>query len=377
MGDSSGASTTPWGWQAQRTLVASIHHAGHDERERALFRAATKGGSNVAAGHISAGELHEALSEAGAAVGLSRARIKRNIRRGMEIGGRTPIGPSKRDQARADATVARRQAGLWLAAVMAADPPEGTRASTWATTKAMLQAIGLECVEHGRFETSLSYRQLAELAGVSESTVHAHLDRMRRWLTITSNGRGPKAATTWRLRAVAAPDSPADAPVTLDPTQDTFHGNKRLWAAYSVLSQDAPATFAEMAKAAGVGVRTVRRYVAAGVAAGKVAVVAGGVIALAALAVGPSTKNERRAERHAAERKHYAEVIGKVRDRIGGTVAQAAEVVHQARRWAREKRRRAGLGRRARDFEQRKATAPVLRPDGAERFAPTVGLGVA
>lgn len=357
------SATTPWGRQALTTLVANVQAADHAGRHDALYAAALKAGSYIGANQLDEHEATDALVAAGIDVGLPRKRAEHHTRNGIARGRTNPIGPADRHMT-AGPEVARRQADDWCRAVAASDED--------AHTKACLLAIGQECAAHGRFETSQSMRQVAELAGVSVSTVHKRTARMGRWLVVLTGGQGMKSATTWRLLPVKAPQSAAVAVPAADRTKDVFHQRKGLWLAFSALDEHEPTNVAELAKAAGVTVRTAKKYVKDGVAAGIMAVVAGGIVAVAGAALlMPAEKAENRRLRHIADRVRYK--AGRVR----AAAARAAErlLPRSARDALAKRRRTVRLTTRARRHETRVVSAPTLRPPGADRFGPSVGLG--
>lgn len=359
-----------WGRKALETLVSDIASADRGELYRATFVSSVKAGSYNAAGCLDETEAHDAIVAAAVAAGMKPAKAERQFRAGVRRGLRCPVGPAKRDLEAMSAAEFRALARVWRQAVAASDEAP--------SAKLILNAIGLECEQHGRFETSQSQRQVAELAGVSVGTVSKYIPLLGKWLDISVGNNGPGNATTWRLRAVDAPQGGAEAVLDVDPTPDLFHRRKRFWLAFSVLSEDEaePTSLDDMAKAAGVKLRTAKRYVADGVAAGIMLVVAGGVIAVAGAVQSLSTvKADERRARHAADREGWRGWLEAVADKFTVPLDVAADLARKRyARWLARRKAKATASELRRRADSHGAAEPTLRPVGADQFGPSVGL---
>ena len=89
-----------------------------------------------------------------------------------------------------------------------------TAAAVPATTKRILAAFGLLALELGKVSFAASYRQIAELAGVSVGTVAKHQQHFARWVYPVAKGsRFQGTSTTWRLNLVRQKEHARGIPI--------------------------------------------------------------------------------------------------------------------------------------------------------------------
>lgn len=345
VGASPWTSTTRYGRAALESITDEILGASVGERHHVVFTASLKGGSLVGGNEIDPTEAEATLVRAALERGLERSDAERQVSRGIEKGRLNPRSAPKDGRMVSGSVECREIALAWSQAVTESDADP--------TTKAILLVIGRECIEHGRVETNQSFRQVAELAGVSVSTVHRIAEQVDDWVRVIRAGHGPKTCTKWRLRS-RTPKNALVAVPTVDPAENQFHRNKAEWLAFAHLDPAEPTTPEELARIAGRSRRWVANRLRKWVTSGIATVTAAGVVAVAGAGFAVTAVDHRklRQRRHLADRKDWLERRAKA---IAEKAAEKLlpEPVRGALR----------LLRRSWKYEDRKARrAPVLAP---------------
>ncbi len=136
-------------------------------------------------------------------------------------------------------------------------------------TKRILAAFGLLALELGKVSFAASYRQIAELAGVSVGTVAKHQQHFARWVYPVAKGsRFQGTSTTWRLNLARVKGNMPEAYLsgkeglfpTARPADNYWHRWSSGWAVWCELSTtNESATASAIGSAIGLHPATVRR----------------------------------------------------------------------------------------------------------------------
>lgn len=282
----------PYGNAALDRFVEEIAHSTRGDRHRTLFIASLKAGSLVAGLELDETRARSRLVSAGMQRGMTRADCERQAKNGMAKGAQNPRSAPNTLRVKTP-----QQAREWALAVgqclMLSDASAGTK-------KVGMALIGV-MVHHGRCETSQSFRQVAELAGVSYITVRNHIHRLSPWIrhikgTLVRSGK-------WRLLPVQRPVDLTSV-VIPDPSANCWHRRPGEWAAYAALHPFDATTLVELARRSGRTLRTIKEYVAGWVAAGLARVVGDEVVPVAgaALPVTAVDHAEKRRRSHVLDR---------------------------------------------------------------------------
>lgn len=227
---------------------------------QSLFKAACVAGELIAGD-----ELDEdfAFAELLTAWTTSSPGLRRQIIRGIARGKRRPRRVENLQGTHITTQGEARQGVIgWWAAVDATG-----------TDLRILHAIAGHAYKVGTTTIRLSYRELAELAGVSVSTIANHADELRRWVRIVRKGRrhvGNDSRTTWRLvlRRGAETNRPkaylssGEEDCSNLPNCDLWHRWASGWILWSALDPNESATPRELVGATGYSRRTVARNLA-------------------------------------------------------------------------------------------------------------------
>ena len=189
------AGNTPYGEAALESAIQYM--AEVTERSHGLFRHSCAMGNLIAGDQLEERFVTTALMDVARARGMNSRHAERTIVRGLDRGKRTPRTPPRsRLYTRTDAIGAVAE---WWETVERA---EWTGRSS-ATDLRVLAGFGLIALRLGKIRFTASYRQLAEEAGVSVSSVNAALNRgllgfVRRE---RSGSRIQASSSEWRLVA--------------------------------------------------------------------------------------------------------------------------------------------------------------------------------
>ncbi|MBA2365815.1 MAG: hypothetical protein H0V77_05120 [Actinobacteria bacterium] len=162
---------TPYGIAAFSGALEDLADAS--ERSHTLFRVSARAGNLLGAGELfKESYIETALLNMARTRGMDDLKARRTIERGLERGKSTPRGAPNRPRiyARSDATAA---VVAWWESVNLGE----WTARTSATDLRVLAGFNLIARRLGRVRFTASYRQIAEDAGVSVSSVHSALER--------------------------------------------------------------------------------------------------------------------------------------------------------------------------------------------------------
>jgi hypothetical protein len=252
--------------------IDRLELAGHGFRHRTLFSAACHLGELIAGGELDLDTAEGALIERGLTMGLLEGDVRRQVARGIAKGRTRPRkAPSTGVTTKAEALA---EIVAWWEAIHLA-PPTGRTAGTTLRILAGFHHLALGA---GKLRISQSYREIAEAAGVSVSTVVARRPEWSRWVRLVSRGRATRftgSRTTWQLvtkpgRAITnSPASPegkasglfgnARSPGLADPVHNLWHrwGNgHRIYCLLNVVDATSTST---LATTTGLHPGTVRR----------------------------------------------------------------------------------------------------------------------
>lgn len=381
--------TTRYGRAALAANVDRVERAPTGGRHEALFAAACEAGRLAAGGELDGTTARTELLTMAVAAGFTRADAERQVDRGMLKGSSQPKRAPDTGRALFCATDARAEVLAWWA-VVAADPELRTRTGT--TTLRILAAFALLGMASGKVRLSDSYRQVAEVAGVSPGTLTKHLAALDPYVRrVTKPRRSSQRATTWqlirraghqettRLCPVATPPAmfPDGRGHALDaPGHNFWHRRSGWWVLWCALDSEEPATVAELAQAAGRSTRTVRRVLATFLEYGLVTGTEG-AWTRAEAAPEPLCETDHaevRRDRHAAERAAWSRQVALLAARRQAERDAERDLSPEQRTALRRERRlRANARRldaRARRYERQRATGrTIFDPDPLEPAA--------
>ena len=258
---------SPYGRAALMSAIADMAEA--TERSHGLFRNSAAMGNLIAGGQLEERMVVGELLRAADARGMNHRHAERTVERGIKRGKQTPRTPTRsRLYTRTDAIGAVAE---WWEAV---DRAECTERSS-ATDLRILAGFGLIALRLGKIRFSASYRQIAEEAGVSVSSVNAALDRglhgfVRRlrsgsrvqassseWLLVTRTRFANSSAFRYGEESrVFAKRVPLDRP-----DHDLWHRWPNGWRIYSTLLMDEGLTALSVSEITGLRPETVRRII--------------------------------------------------------------------------------------------------------------------
>jgi hypothetical protein len=190
--------TSRYGRAALQGELAQLEAAPEGHRHHDLFVAALHLGSLVAGGELCEAQAEADLIDAAQLIGLHASEARRQVRNGLRKGKARPRRAPREGLMVVDGNDARLRAAEGLSEVLA---------HRWTGRQGndvrVLAAVYLRAIQVGTLDLSLSYRQLAELAGVGHVTCGRVLQRHDgSWLRITHVGSRHAAddATTIRLK---------------------------------------------------------------------------------------------------------------------------------------------------------------------------------
>lgn len=246
--------------------------AGHGFRHRTLFSAACHLGELIAGGELDLETAEGALIEKGRSIGLADCDVRRQVSRGIDKG-RTHSRKASSTGVTTKAETLAEVVAWWEAVRLA--PPTGRTAGTTLRILAGFHHLALSA---GKLRISESYREIAEAAGVSVSTVHARRADWAPWVRRVSRGRALRftgSRTTWQLvskpgRATTnSPASPegkasglfgnARSPGLADPVHNLWHRWGNGHRVYCLLDVVDAVSTKELATTTGLHPGTVRR----------------------------------------------------------------------------------------------------------------------
>lgn len=280
-----------YGARALAEEADGILHSVHGARHNTVFHAARRIGQLVAGNEIDEDLARSVLVGAARTRGLPLSDAERQVDRGLTYGARRPRRAPRvqRDIKKGEGGKCREWALAVLQAVIAdLDAAPGT--------KKIAAAIVCEMIRYGRYETTQSYRQIAELAGVSVGTVWNHSRRLRRWLRWIP-GKGPNGGK-WRLRRVSRTADLTSVNLP-DPSANCWYRRAGEWLAYGLTSTTDETSFEELAAHSGRALRTIRADVERWAAAGLAVVTDSGVTRIADAEL-PDTAIDHAARRRAS-----------------------------------------------------------------------------
>lgn len=263
---------TRYGRAALNGLADQLELAAAGYRHQTLYRAALRAGSLAAGGELDELAARAVLVAMGRQVGLAHRDAERQVSRGMEQGKLRPAeagaSPALTSAGDARATVVE-----WWNSVLA---DELLRSRTGAVVVRILAGFGLAAMAAGSTRVHESYRELAELSGVSISTVSRRLPELARFVRRTHRGRRTSTTdrSSWQLvtgRALrntqdALPRGYAgvfpNARGLRNPSSPWWHRWSTGWRLYCELDADDGLTTAELARRTGLHVGSVRRNLA-------------------------------------------------------------------------------------------------------------------
>ena len=188
---------SPYGTAALNAALEDLAEA--PERHHALYKISAAMGNLLASGQLyEESYVKTVLLDGALRRGMSgrEREAERTIRDGVSAGRTTPRFPVSRAPLynRNDATVATI---MWWEAVEKA--PWTTRSS--ANDLRVLSAFGILSLRQGKVRFSASYRQIAEEAGISVSTVHSSLRRGLKGFVrrVQKGGRFETTSSVWQL----------------------------------------------------------------------------------------------------------------------------------------------------------------------------------
>ena len=186
---------TPYGTAALNAALEDMAEA--PERHPAIYRISAAMGNLLASGELfEESYVKSVLLEAAIRRGKSYREAERTIRDGISAGRTTPRTPGSRrtNYNRNDATVATI---MWWEAVGQAAWTERSSANDLR----VLAAFGILSLRQGKVRFPASYRQIAEEAGISVSTVHSSLRRGLKGFVrlVQKGGRFETTSSVWQL----------------------------------------------------------------------------------------------------------------------------------------------------------------------------------
>jgi DNA-binding transcriptional ArsR family regulator/alkylated DNA nucleotide flippase Atl1 len=263
---------TPWG---RGVLAGGIDRvaltAKGGGRNPTLWHAARCVGEAIGAGELLDEEQAIGLLVAvGCNVGIPRRDAERQVRRGIDKGKASPKLAPKSDGLR-DRTDALALTATWWAEVQSA-PWRGRQG---ATTLRILAAFAILAASAGKVRISESYRQIAEVAGMSAGTVARHRPSWQPWVRLVHRGHAfTGAASEWQLVVRDAKRGNGNIPEGVPPGNHGLFPNPRFigapssdlwerwstgWLIYRLLPARETITAAEVATLTGLHPDTVRR----------------------------------------------------------------------------------------------------------------------
>jgi hypothetical protein len=166
------------------------------ERTNTLWRCARRCGQLLAGNHLYDESYVEALLvRAGCALGLPEKKARYNVRRGLEEGKLHPVTAAER----------RRLYSRGDALAYIVEWAEALEAQEWTGRTAsrslrLLWTYFMFAMKAGKVEFVASFRQIAEVAGVSVGTVAGGRKGLDGWVHIKRRGnRATGEPTTWKL----------------------------------------------------------------------------------------------------------------------------------------------------------------------------------
>lgn len=263
---------TRYGRAALNGLTDELELTAAGHRHRTLYEAALRAGSLTAGGELDELATHATLVAMGRSIGLLHRDAERQVSRGMAQGALSPrtAAPSPAIGSAGDA---RAVVVDWWNSVL---DDEQLRSRTGAVVVRILAGFGLAAMAAGTTKLQQSYRELAELSGVSISTVSRRLPELARFVRRTHRGRRTSTTdrSSWQLVTGRAIGNTPEAPPTgyagvflnarslQNPSSPWWHRWSTGWRLYCELDTDDGLTAAELATRTGLHVGSVRRNLA-------------------------------------------------------------------------------------------------------------------
>lgn len=245
----------------------NVMSAPQGQRTKALFKFACVAGELAGGGLIDFGLAEAACLIVGHAREIPDA--EKHVRRGMDRGMLNPrvLRELRSGRHIEDRDDALRVIAEWYDALDA----RGSQ-------RRICTAIGARCLRDEFITVRMSFRSIAEEAGVSLGTVQRHAPRIGRWVRVTSKGKrfaASENATEWRLvlrsprlkceQGEALPVSGVGELFSFEnlrsPAADAWDGRPSDWHVYLSLDFVNPLTVSELIASTGYSRATVYRVI--------------------------------------------------------------------------------------------------------------------